>query len=113
MSILKRARGEKPTFRPAVPLTSNSTHNIQLPNENSEENSVKDIIDQMALELAMEGRKPHTNLSNLDRISRNLSVSTSPRQEAEWRYHAHSQNRSLSSFVRIAVDFYIRKHGLK
>jgi hypothetical protein len=115
MAILKKTRDGITNFRPAVSTTSVDTRNnpqqTSISNENQENYGSDSIIEQMAIDIVnQDGQSVPRN--KLDSITRTINISVSARQMAEWRYLANLQNRSVSNFVRQAVDFYIRKHNL-
>ena len=115
MSILKRTREGTPVFRSPVPMQSdakNENQNIEIENDENQENyGSESIIESMAEDI-LEGKIKPNKKSKLDGLSRTLAITVSPRIEAEWRFHASNEHRSLASWVRQAVDFYIRKHNL-
>ena len=96
-------------FRDAVSTTDNeSTENPVVDQQNQAELRQK-MIDEMAQELL---DKPSKRKNPLDMVSRNINIAVSPRTEAQWRFVAGQQGRNMSDFIRRAVDFYIRQHGL-
>jgi len=115
MSILKKTRENNSVFRSAVPMQNDSTTENKTidttDTENNEINGVNSIIESMAEDI-VSGNMSIPKKSRIDGLSRTISLTVSPRIEAEWRFHSSNEQRSLASWVRHAVDFYIRKHKL-
>jgi len=116
MSITKRTKDQIGSFRQAVKTTNSD--NIQengSETEKNDEESVeflrKKMLEDKAKEL-MTQRKRRIKKNPLDVHSRNMNVTVSPRIEALWRHCANQEERGMSEWVRRAVDFYIRKHGM-
>lgn len=115
MAILKQAREGKGVFRDAVPMQNNNTNVDQIidatKGENQDNFGSENIIESMAEDI-LSGKIRVAQKKKIDGLSRTLAITVSPRIEAEWRFHASNEHRSLASWVRQAVDFYIRKHNL-
>lgn len=109
MSILKRSKQNMSNFRPAVGSTENESDDNPVENQENQSELRQKLIDDMAQQLL---DKPSKRKNPLDMVSRNVNVALSPRTEAQWRFVANQEGRNMSDFVRRAVDFYIRKHGL-
>jgi hypothetical protein len=117
MSILKRTQERTGNFRPAVSMESSvpdETSKLDTTESHTEvQNGKSAIIDRMAEEIIQKKQQVRQKKNPLDRLDRILTITVSPRIEAQWRFHSNTENRSLASWVRQAVDFYIRKHGLE
>lgn len=117
MSILKRTQQGSGTFRPAVSMQSNVGNENQNNDTTEVQESVKTgksaVIDRMAEEIVQSKTRVQRKRNPMDRLDRVVTITVSPRIEAQWRYHSNNENRSLASWVRQAVDFYIRKNGLE
>jgi len=112
MSILKKTRENNSVFRSAVPMQNdNITENKTIDTTDTENDGVNSIIESMAEDI-VSGNMSIPKKSRIDGLSRTISLTVSPRIEAEWRFHSSNEQRSLASWVRHAVDFYIRKHKL-
>ena len=109
MSVIKRSKQQISSFRPAVGGTENeSAENYANPEENLAELKAK-MIEDMAISMQ---QNQFVKKNPLDKHSTNVNVSVSPRIKATWYHVAGLEGRNISDFVRRAVDFYIRKHGL-
>ena len=117
MSITKRTREQMGSFRSAVTTEKSNSHNFitteeQKNTEESVENLRKKQIEQRAENILEKGNK-RIKKNPLDVHSRCVPVTVSPRTEALWRHCANQEDRRMSEWVRRAVDFYIRKHGME
>lgn len=109
MSVIKRSKQNIANFRPPTTMQENeSTETNKNPSENEAELRRK-MIEDMAVSM-QENR--HIRKNPLDKHSTNVNISVSPRIKATWYHTAGLEGRNISDFVRRAVDFYIRKHGL-
>jgi hypothetical protein len=109
MSVIKRSKQSMANFRPPTSVQENETvENDQNPTENQSELRKK-MIEDMAISMQ---QNRHTRKNPLDKHSTNVNISVSPRIKATWYHTAGLEGRNISDFVRRAVDFYIRKHGL-
>ena len=117
MSILKRTKDSTSNFRPAVSMQSNTHNESQTVDTTEEDKTVesgkKVVIEGMAEDIVRSKTRVQRKKNPLDRLDRVVTITVSPRIEAQWRYHSNNENRSLASWVRQAVDFYIRKNGLE
>lgn len=109
MSVIKRSKQSMVNFR-----TPNSTQENETTekNQNTTENQAElreKMIEDMAI--SMQNNR-HIRKNPLDKHSTNVNISVSPRIKATWYHTAGLEGRNISDFVRRAVDFYIRKHGL-
>ena len=110
MSILKKTREATQGFRPAVPMQPNTNTENQVNETIKQKSGVDSIIEGMASEIVENRHRTRVKQNPIDKLDRTMAIVVSPRIEAQWRYHANLQNRSIASFVRQAVDFYIREH---
>jgi hypothetical protein len=108
MSILKRSK-QIATFRSPVGLSEIDSVDNSVENQEDQSELRKKLIDEMAQEV-LDGQ--FNEKDPLDKVKKGVNVAVSPRTKAEWQFIARQEGRNMSAFIRRAVDFYIRKHGL-
>jgi hypothetical protein len=113
MSVIKRSKGQMSAFRPAVGLKENASGENNFGDEENQSENQPKLREKLIEDMAQNIIEPALNPKNpLDAISMNVNIAVSPRTKAEWRFVSKQEGRNMSDFIRRAVDFYIRKHGL-